>query len=162
MAKRHFDKNRHPKLDEISTEINTYFTNLISDYEKYSTEICEKYNNGLNFSLFNPREEDILALRLSQTDSPAKNIRLESIYVVGSQAPQMPDNYKIGNHDLDLKLVTDIHNHDFSPETIDAINEVLKYILNDKPSSKNPKEFYIDTTIEGPENPLTEPYFQIY
>ena len=88
MARVHFDKFGFPDFDYIIHDIN----NMLSGY------CIENKDLLLN--------DDFRAKTFSSEDVPKGFFKLKELYVIGGQASHLPHNYKIGNHDLDLIILT--------------------------------------------------------
>lgn len=164
MAIQHFDDAGFPKLEVIASEIMEYFTNLPTTYRRIATKILTEKNFSKGIDIFNFTEESAIAMALMQCQQsvPEKPVKVNGIYVIGSQAEHLPDSYLTGNHDLDIKLRTDIGEVIQNPDIRTLSVLLLKYHMNDRYGiASQPKEGFIDIVHEDHNEPLREPYLQI-
>ncbi|NQU79319.1 hypothetical protein HQ545_06150 [Candidatus Woesearchaeota archaeon] len=158
MAKRHFDERGHPDLDLISEEIHDYFGNLSERYTAIARDILIAHNFGRNFNVMAPKQEDYLAMMLAadMKAMPDKPAKVNEIYVIGGQVPFLPDSYNAGDHDLDLRVETNLEQLYPGTNLASLPLEVLHYFMNDRTDGKS-REFQIDISHE----PIYGPRLQI-
>jgi hypothetical protein len=164
MAMRHFSSNGLPKLDEITSEITEYFTDLPTKYTHIASEILIEKKFGENIDFFNLTEEDLIVMALTECleEVPKNSVQIDGIYIIGSQAEQLPDNYLLGNHDLDIIIKSNIHKVVKNPDVRNLSILLLKYHMNDRYGVANqPKEGFLDIIHEESSNRLKKPYLQI-
>jgi len=164
MAIQHFNDAGLPKLDVIVSEITEYFTNLPTKYKHIAAEILTEKNFGKDIDVFKLTEEDMVVMALMQCiqSVPETSVKVNGIYVIGSQAEHLPDSYLAGDHDLDLKLRTDMSEIIQNPNVRNLSVLLLKYHMNDSYCiTSQPKEGFIDIVHEDYIEPLRKPYLQI-
>ncbi|MFT4282987.1 MAG: hypothetical protein ACMXX6_01030 [Candidatus Woesearchaeota archaeon] len=139
MARVHFDRFGFPDFNYIIEDIN----NMLSSYYIKNKDLL------LN--------DDFRVRTFSSEDVPKGFFKLKELYVIGGQAIHLPHNYKIGNHDLDLIILTNAE--DIKPG-ID-LGMIFWYDisngLNPKGSFDN-KKYFVDLHDK---NKPEKPYYKV-
>lgn len=164
MAMRHFNGNKLPMLDVIASEITDYFTELPNRYRHVAAKILTDKNFGKDIDVFKFTEEDMTVMALMQCIQtvPERSVKINGIYVVGSQVAHLPESYLQGNHDLDIILRTNIIEVIENPNVRNLSVLLLKYHMNDRYGvSQQPKEHFLDIVHEDSREPLRKPYLKI-
>lgn len=156
MAKRHFDKNGFPKLNNILSEIRRYVSGLEVEYTDFpfAGNVIDPRNTryGDRFVCL-----DVAFVQGIQK----KPFKVQGVYVVGGQVAYLPDSYNTGEHDLDMVVRTNANQVTFSLDVQTAILLNLNKILNNGKEDSDTKAFVLDM-FEDIEIPLTSPYLQVY
>lgn len=158
MARRHFDDNRFPKLDEIIKEICVYIEGLEIEYTDFP----------LTGNVIDPRDNKY-GNRVVSSDAdfvqgiPERPFKVNGIYVVGWQVPYLPNSYN-KKHNLDLLVKTNAERVTFSPQVEGDIWYNLESVLEhgkDIWTGKHNK-FALHVYTDDEEAMLDPPYLQIY
>lgn len=154
MARRHFDEAGLPKLDFLVEDILRFSGQEICDVTLHLTDLLRR--DGYSTKQIC---DAILYGQIFSFDTMLPVVR--GIYVVGSQALNLPGSFLKGDHDIDVLMrTTATKQHGFAECAI--LKEVLGRVLNDERAKGQSREFFIDIYDEALVGELHAPYFQIY